>query len=89
MMANTRSAKKAARQALRRTEVNKAHKSRLRTFVRAAEAALVAGNKKGAEEAVKAAVPVLMKTAKTGVIHKNTVSRKISRLTRSLKKLQG
>ncbi|MET0606796.1 MAG: 30S ribosomal protein S20 [Beijerinckiaceae bacterium] len=86
-MANTASAKKAARQALRRTEVNKARKSRMRTFVRKAEEALTAGDKAAAAAAVRAAEPELMKAAKTGVIHKNTASRKVSRLSAALKKL--
>jgi small subunit ribosomal protein S20 len=86
-MANTSSAKKAQRQTLRRTEVNKARKSRLRTFVRRAEAALTAGDKAAAEAAIRAAQPELMKAAKSGILHKNTASRKVSRMTLALKKL--
>ncbi|WP_342359928.1 30S ribosomal protein S20 [Terrarubrum flagellatum] len=86
-MANTKSAKKAARQTVRRTEINKARKSRMRTFVRKAEEALTAGDKAAAAAAVHAAEPELMRAAKTGVIHKNTASRKVSRLTAALKKL--
>lgn len=86
-MANTKSAKKAARQTVRRTEVNKARKSRMRTFVRKAEEALTAGDTAAAAAAVKAAQPELMRAAKSGVLHKNTASRKVSRLTAALKKL--
>ncbi len=86
-MANTASAKKAARQALRRTEINKARKSRMRTFIRKAEEALTAGDKTAAAAAVRAAEPELMKAAQTGVIHKNTASRKVARMTAALKKL--
>lgn len=86
-MANTKSAKKAARQTVRRTEVNKARVSRMRTFVRNAEEALTAGDKTAAAAAVRAAQPELMRAAKSGVIHKNTASRKVSRLTAALKKL--
>lgn len=86
-MANTKSAKKAARQTVRRTEVNKARVSRMRTFVRKAEEALTAGDKTAAAAAVQAAEPELMRAAKGGVIHKNTASRKVSRLTAALKKL--
>jgi small subunit ribosomal protein S20 len=86
-MANTRSAKKAARQAVRRTEVNKARKSRMRTSVRKVEEALAAGDKTVAATALKAAEPELRRAARAGVIHTNSASRKISRLTLRLKKL--
>lgn len=80
-MANTSSAKKAARQAVRRTEVNKARRSRVKTEVRKVEEAIAAGNKAAAVEALKAAEPVLMRTAQKGVLHKKTASRKVARLT--------
>lgn len=79
-MANTTSAKKAARQAVRRTEVNKARRSRAKTEVRKVEEAIAAGNKAAAIEALKVAEPVLMRTAQKGMLHKKTASRKISRL---------
>ncbi|MGE5512439.1 MAG: 30S ribosomal protein S20 [Bacteroidota bacterium] len=80
-MANTASAKKAARKALRRTEINKARHSRLKTTVRGVEEAIASGNRSAAEAALKAAEPVLMRTAQKGIIHKNAASRKVSRLT--------
>lgn len=86
-MANTSSAKKAARQAVRRTELNKARKSRMRTFVRKAEEAIKAGDKTAAAAAVKDAQPELMKAAQKGVLHKKTASRKISRMTAAVAKL--
>lgn len=80
-MANTSSAKKAARQAVRRTEVNKVRRSRVKTEVRKVEEAIAAGNKAAAIEALKVAEPVLMSTAQKGVLHKKTASRKVARLT--------
>lgn len=84
-MANTKSAKKAARQAVRRAEVNKSRRSLMRTHVRKVESALTAGDKAAAEAAIKAAEPILMRSAQNGVIHRNTASRKISRLVKRLK----
>jgi small subunit ribosomal protein S20 len=84
-MANTKSAKKAARQALQRTEVNKARVSRARGATRKVEEALAAGDKKAAAEALKAAAPLLARSAQKGVLHKKAVSRKVSRLTARLK----
>jgi len=80
-MANTSSAKKAARKTIRRTEVNKARHSRLKTTVRGVEEAIASGNKAAAEAALKVAEPVLMRTAQKGVVHKRSASRKVSRLT--------
>lgn len=80
-MANTKSAKKAARQAERRTEINKARRSRIRTFVRKVEEAIASGDKAAADEALRLAQPEIMRGAQKGVIHKNTASRKISRLS--------
>ncbi|CAM5221855.1 30S ribosomal protein S20 [Bosea thiooxidans] len=79
-MANTTSAKKAARKIVRRTEVNKARRSRMRTFLRKVEEAIASGDKTGAAEALKAAQPEIMRAAQKGVVHKNTASRKVSRL---------
>jgi len=79
-MANTTSAKKAARKIERRTEVNKARRSRVRTFLRKVEEAIAAGDKTAAAEALKAAQPEIMRAAQKGVVHKNTASRKVSRL---------
>ncbi len=86
-MANTKSAKKAARQALQRTEVNKARVSQARSATRKVEEALAAGDKKAAAEALKAAAPLLARTAQKGVLHKKAASRKVSRLTARLKAL--
>ncbi|MGX5735473.1 30S ribosomal protein S20 [Bosea thiooxidans] len=79
-MANTTSAKKATRKIARRTEVNKARRSRMRTFLRKVEEAIASGNKTEATEALKAAQPEIMRAAQKGVVHKNTASRKVSRL---------
>jgi small subunit ribosomal protein S20 len=86
-MANTKSAKKAARQAVRRTEVNKARRSRMRTYVRKVEEALEAGNAVEALAAMKLAEPELAKAQQRGVLHANTASRKISRLVRRIRVL--
>lgn len=79
-MANTPSAKKRVRQIARRTAVNKARRSRLRTFIRKVEEAIEAGNKDAALAALRAAQPEIMRGASKGVLHRNTASRKISRL---------
>ncbi|MEO1554600.1 MAG: 30S ribosomal protein S20 [Pseudomonadota bacterium] len=84
-MANTRSAKKMVRKIATRTEVNKTRRSRMRTFVRKVEEAIEAGDKSAATEALKAAQPEIMRAAGKGVIHKNTSSRKVSRLTARVK----
>ena len=88
-MANTPSAKKATRKIDRRTAVNKNRRSRVRTFVRKVEEALAAGDKTAAEAALKAAQPELMRAATRGVMHKNTASRKVSRLAQRLKTLSA
>lgn len=80
-MANTKSAKKAARQAARRTLVNKARRSRMRTFIRKVEEAIASGDRTAAATALQSAQPELMRSAQKGLIHKNTASRKISRLS--------
>lgn len=84
-MANTKSAKKAARQATRRTEVNKARTTRARSAVREVEEAIKAGNKVAAKDALKSAQPVLASTAQKGVIDKKAASRKVSRLSARVK----
>lgn len=84
-MANTKSAKKAARQAVRRTEVNKARTTRARTAVRTVEEAIKSGDKEAASKALRAAGPVLARTAQKGVLHKKTASRKVSRLSARVK----
>ena len=81
-MANTTSAKKAARQAVRRTEVNKSRRTRLKNEVKSVETAIATGDKASALAALKAAEPVLVRNAQKGVVHKKTASRKVSRLTK-------
>ena len=81
-MANTKSAKKAARQATRRTVVNKARRTRLRSSVRRVEEAIASGNKEAAGAALKEAEPVIARTAQTGIVHRNSASRKMSRLAK-------
>lgn len=80
-MANTKSAAKAARQMVKRTQVNKTRSSRLKAFVRKVEEAIASGDKSAASKALSAAEPILMRTAQKGVIHKSTASRKVSRLS--------
>jgi small subunit ribosomal protein S20 len=86
-MANTPGAKKAVRKIARRTEVNKARRSRVRTFVRKFEEALAAGDAGAAKTAFVEAQSELMRAVSKGVVHKNTGSRKVSRLAAQLKKL--
>ena len=78
-MANSPQAKKRARQIERRTAVNKARKSRIRTFLRAVEEAIASGDKAAATAALRAAQPELMRGVTKGIFHKNTASRKVSR----------
>jgi small subunit ribosomal protein S20 len=79
-MANSPSSKKRALQADRRAAVNKARRTRMRTFIRRVEEAIAAGEKAAAAEALRLAQPEVMRSVSRGVIHKNTASRKISRL---------
>ncbi|MBE0695220.1 MAG: 30S ribosomal protein S20 [Aquamicrobium sp.] len=88
-MANTSSAKKATRKIARRTAINKNRRSRVRTFVRKVEEALAAGDKSAAEAAFAAAQPELARAASKGVLHRNTASRKVSRLARRVKALDA
>jgi small subunit ribosomal protein S20 len=86
-MANTTSAKKATRKIARRTAVNKSRRTRVRNFVRKVEEAIATGDIAVAAEALKAAQPELHRAATKGVMHRNTVSRKISRLASRVKAL--
>ena len=86
-MANTKSARKAARVIARRTEVNKARRSVLRNSVRKVEEAIASGNREAAAAALKAAEPVIMRAAQRGVVHKNNASRKVSRLAHRVARL--
>jgi small subunit ribosomal protein S20 len=86
-MANTSSAKKAARKIERRAVSNRSRISRMRTSVRKVEEAIASGDKAAAAAALKAAQPELMRAASKGVVHKNTASRKVSRLAARVKAL--
>jgi len=88
-MPNIASAKKRVRTTAKRTAVNHARKNRLRTFTREVEEALAKGDKAGAEAALKAAEPEIMRGVAKGVIHKNAGARKVSRLTKRLAKLKA
>lgn len=84
-MANTKSAKKAVRVMARKTEVNKARRTMVRTKLRQVEDAITSGDKDAAQIAVKAAEPAMMRAVSKGVFHKNTGARKISRLNKRVK----
>jgi small subunit ribosomal protein S20 len=86
-MANTTSARKATRKIARRTAINKARRTRMRSSVRSVEEAIKKGDRSAALAAMKQAEPDLMRAAQRNVIHKNSASRKISRLTHSIAKL--
>jgi small subunit ribosomal protein S20 len=88
-MANTKSAKKAARQAERRTAINKSRRSRMRTFIRKVEEAIASGDREAANLALREAQPEIMRSATKGIIHKNTASRKISRLSARIKAISA
>ncbi|WPP04702.1 30S ribosomal protein S20 [Methylocella tundrae] len=80
-MANTPSAKKAVRKIERRTAVNKSRRSQMRTYVRKVEEAIASGDAEAASKALRVAEPLVMRAAQKGIIHKNTASRKVSRLS--------
>ena len=86
-MANTAQSKKRARQSEARYEVNKARRSRIRTFVRKVEEAIASGNAEAALAALRAAQPELDRGVTKGILHANTVSRKMSRLASRVKAL--
>jgi small subunit ribosomal protein S20 len=86
-MANTKSAAKAARQALRRKAVNVARASGLRSELKKVEAAIASGDKSAAQAAFKTAQPLIMRGASKGAIHRNTMSRRLSRLSKRIKAL--
>ena len=86
-MPNTASAKKRVRQTVRRTEVNRARVSRIRTFVKKVEVAIATGDKKAAQAALNAAEPEIMRGVTKGVLRRNTASRKVSRLSARIKVL--
>ncbi len=86
-MANTSSARKAARVIARRTAINKSRRSRMRTIVTKVEEAIISGDAGRAREALRQAEPVIMRAAQKGVVHRNAASRKISRLAQRVAKL--
>ena len=86
-MANIKSAKKRIRQEQKRTATNRARLSRVRGFVRKVEDAIEGGDKKAAEAALHVAMPELHRGVTKGVVHKNTASRKIARLSKRVKAL--
>ena len=84
-MANTPQSKKRARQMVARTTVNKARRSRIRTFLRKVEEAIASGDQNAAAAALKAAQPELMRGVSKGIMHKNNAARKMSRLSSRVK----
>lgn len=86
-MANTPQSKKRARQNLRRAAVNKNRRSRIRTYLRKVEEAIASGDKDAASAALRAAQPELMRGVTKGIFHKNTASRKMSRLAARVKSI--
>jgi len=86
-MANTASARKRIRQTATRTARNQARKSRMRTFIKKVETAIASGDKSAAAAALVAAQPEMQRAAGKGVVHKNTVARKVSRLSARVKAL--
>jgi small subunit ribosomal protein S20 len=87
-MANTKSAKKAARQATRRTIINKARRSRMRSAIRKVEEAIAAGDRNRALAAMADAEPAMIRAAQKGIVHRNSAQRKVSRLAHQIAKLE-
>jgi len=88
-MANSPQAKKRARQNERRFEINKARRSRIRTYLRKVEEAIESGDQEAATAALRAAQPEMMRGVTKGLLHKNTVARKMSRLSARVKALSA
>lgn len=86
-MANTPSAKKAVRKIARRTAVNRNRRSQMRTYVRKVEEAIASGDATVADNAFRVVEPLLMRAAQNGIVHKNTASRKVSRLSKRVRAL--
>ena len=86
-MANTKSARKAARQIARRTVVNKSRRTRVRSAVRQVEEAISAGDRAAAVAAMAKAEPALIRAAQKGIVHRNAAQRKVSRLAQRIAKL--
>lgn len=88
-MAHHKSARKRIRQTIRRADVNRRRMSRIRTFVRKVEEAIAIGDQASARAALKEAQPELGRGVRAGLLHCNTASRKMSRLSRRVKALGG
>lgn len=88
-MANTASARKRIRQTARRTARNQARTSRMRTFIKKVELAITGGDKAVAAAALRAAQPEMQRASGKGVVHRNTVSRRLSRLSARIKAMQA
>ncbi len=88
-MANTASARKRIRQTERRTVRNRARLSRMRNFIKKVEAAIAGGDKTNAETALRQAQPEMQRAAGKGVVHRNTVARRLSRLSARVNALGG
>ena len=86
-MANTKSAKKAARQIARRTVINKSRRTRLRSAVRKVDEAIAAGDRSSALAAMAEAEPAIIRAAQKGIVHRNAARRKVSRLAHQIAKL--
>jgi small subunit ribosomal protein S20 len=86
-MANTPSARKAVRKIERRTKINRARRSQMRTYIRKVEEAIASGDAAAAAAALRLAEPLVMRAAQKGIVHKNTAARKVSRLTRRVNAL--
>jgi small subunit ribosomal protein S20 len=88
-MANTTSAKKMTRKIAKRTEISRSRRSRMRTFIRKVEEAIATGDKGAAQAALQTAEPEIMRAAQKGIVHKNTASRKVSRLASRIRTLSA
>ncbi|WP_373355004.1 30S ribosomal protein S20 [Pseudoroseicyclus sp. CXY001] len=86
-MANSPQSKKRAKQNATRYAINKARRSRMRSYLRKVEEAIASGDQAAAAEALKTAQPELMRSVSKGILHKNTASRKMSRLASRVKSL--
>ncbi|WGJ15074.1 30S ribosomal protein S20 [Methylocapsa sp. D3K7] len=86
-MANTASAKKAVRKIEHRTAINRSRRSQMRTYVRKVEEAIAAGDQGAASAALRVAEPLVMRAAQKGIVHANTASRKVSRLSKRINAL--
>lgn len=87
-MANIKSAKKSIRKIQRRTEANTSRRSRLKTFIRKVEEAIISGDSEAAATAFRAAQPEIMRGATKGILHPNTAARKVSRLARRVHEMK-